>query len=138
MHLRLLTPWRSKPKNAAGNLPVRTITVVLGLCLQYAVGVDFDLAEGHGYYEFDGDRTDRRAGAILISGIALGMRLDHSRPYIHGDLKPLNILINARGQSLIRDFGAVRFASHDMTMTPEGGSVYYAAPEAFEEGKPST
>jgi serine/threonine protein kinase len=76
--------------------------------------------------------------AILINGIALGMRFVHSRHYIHGDLKPSNILVSARGQSLISDFGSVRSESYDMTMTPEGGSVYYAAPESFEEGKPST
>jgi serine/threonine-protein kinase len=76
--------------------------------------------------------------AILISGIALGMRFVHWKHYIHGDLKPSNILVNARGQSLISDFGTVRSESYDMTMTPEGGSVFYAAPELFEEGKPCT
>jgi serine/threonine protein kinase len=76
--------------------------------------------------------------AIIICGIALGMRFVHSKSYIHRDLKPSNILINARGEALISDFGTVRSESHDATMTPNTGTVYYAAPELFEEHESCT
>jgi serine/threonine protein kinase len=69
--------------------------------------------------------------AILICGIALGMRFVHSKGIIHGDLKPSNILLNGRGEALISDFGSSRFESNDCT--GEDGSVHYAAPELFRE-----
>jgi serine/threonine protein kinase len=76
--------------------------------------------------------------AIMICGIALGMRFVHSRHYIHCDLKPSNILINARGESLISDFGTVRSESYDATLTPGSGSAHYAAPEMFQDRTPCT
>jgi tRNA A-37 threonylcarbamoyl transferase component Bud32 len=65
----------------------------------------------------------------IIFGIVLGMRFIHSRGYIHSDLKPSNILIDHRGLPLISDFGSSRLAAPDHTLTPETGTVYYAAPE---------
>jgi abelson tyrosine-protein kinase 1/abelson tyrosine-protein kinase 2 len=76
--------------------------------------------------------------AILICGIALGMRFVHSKGIIHGDLKPSNVLLNARGEPLISDFGSSRFESNDYTLTPGGGTVNYAAPELFTEGATHT
>jgi serine/threonine protein kinase len=72
--------------------------------------------------------------AIIICGLVLGMRFVHSKGYIHRDLKPGNILINGRGESLISDFGTVRSETYDATLTPECGTVYYSAPECFIEG----
>jgi serine/threonine protein kinase len=43
--------------------------------------------------------------AIIICGIAHVMWFVHSRNHIHCDLKPATILLNARGESLIIDFG---------------------------------
>jgi serine/threonine protein kinase len=71
---------------------------------------------------------------ILICGIALGMRFIHSKGIIHADLKPSNVLVNGRGEALISDFGLSRFECNDYTLTPEGGTVNYAAPELFQEG----
>jgi abelson tyrosine-protein kinase 1/abelson tyrosine-protein kinase 2 len=72
--------------------------------------------------------------AVLICGIALGMRFVHSKGIIHGDLKPSNILLNARGEAVISDFGSSRFESNDYTLTQGDGTVNYAAPELFDEG----
>jgi serine/threonine protein kinase len=72
--------------------------------------------------------------AIIICGLVLGMRFVHSKGYIHQDLKPANILINGRGEALISDFGTVRRETYDATLTPECGTVYYSAPECFNEG----
>jgi serine/threonine protein kinase len=72
--------------------------------------------------------------AIIICGIALGMRFVHSKGFIHGDLKPANILINGRGEALISDFGAVRSETYDRTLTG-CGTVRYSAPECFIEGQ---
>jgi serine/threonine protein kinase len=70
--------------------------------------------------------------AIIICGIVLGMRFVHSKGYIHGDLKPANILIKAGGTALISDFGTSRLES-DVTSTQDCGTVRYAAPELCEE-----
>jgi serine/threonine protein kinase len=72
--------------------------------------------------------------AIIICGIVLGMRLVHSKGYIHRDLKPGNILIGANGRSLIADFGIACYESADTTLTPEVGLAAYSAPEMFFEG----
>jgi serine/threonine-protein kinase len=48
-------------------------------------------------------------------------------------LKPSNILLNARGEAIISDFGLSRFESNDYTLTAPGATVNYAAPELFQE-----
>jgi serine/threonine-protein kinase len=67
--------------------------------------------------------------AIIICGIVLGMRFVHSKGYIHGDLKPSNILIKTGGRALISDFGTSRLASDDVKPTTDWGTVRYSAPE---------
>jgi serine/threonine protein kinase len=71
---------------------------------------------------------------ILICGIALALRFIHSKRIIHGDLKPSNILVSARGEALLSDFGASRCESNDSPLTIDGGTVNYAAPELFKDG----
>jgi serine/threonine-protein kinase len=61
------------------------------------------------------------------------MRFIHSCGFIHQDLKPDNILLNADGRTLITDFGTTRLTSFEDTPPPETGTVHYAAPEQFKE-----
>jgi serine/threonine protein kinase len=72
---------------------------------------------------------DSTGKAIIICGIVLGMRYVHAKRYIHRDLKPANIFITAQGTALIGDFGSACCSCYDETLTPEGGTVYYSAPE---------
>jgi hypothetical protein len=74
--------------------------------------------------------------AVLICGLALGMRWIHSKGIIHGDLTPSNILVNVRGEALISDFGLSCLESSDDTLTPDGATINYAAPEQFKESAP--
>jgi hypothetical protein len=76
--------------------------------------------------------------AILILGIALGMRFIHSKGIIHRDLKPSNVLVNRRGEPLIGDFGLSCFDCPDYTLPTEGATVNYAAPELFKENTACT
>jgi serine/threonine protein kinase len=70
---------------------------------------------------------------LIICGIALGMRCVHCNGFIHRDLKPSNILLSDRGHALIADFGTARPRNYDATLTPDTGTVYYAAPEMYKE-----
>jgi serine/threonine protein kinase len=70
---------------------------------------------------------------IIICGIVLGMRFMHAQGFIHQDLKPLNILLNADGRTLIADFGTSRCKANDHTPTSNTGTPRYAAPELFQE-----
>jgi serine/threonine protein kinase len=70
---------------------------------------------------------------IIICGIVLGMRFMHSQKFIHQDLKPSNILLNADGRTLLSDFGTSRCRANDHTPTHDTGTPHYAAPELFEE-----
>jgi serine/threonine protein kinase len=62
------------------------------------------------------------------------MAFVHSNGYVHRDLKPSNILINGQGEALISDFGTICLQSPDYTLTPESGTVHYAAPELYRDG----
>jgi serine/threonine protein kinase len=71
--------------------------------------------------------------AIIIAGIVLGMRYVHSRGIVHYDLKPSNILLNAKGHAMICDFGTSRWERSDCTPTQPAATIKYAAPELFDE-----
>lgn len=50
----------------------------------------------------------------------------HARGICHCDLKPGNVLLDARGQALVADFGQAHFSSD---ITPALGTFFYMAPE---------
>jgi serine/threonine protein kinase len=75
--------------------------------------------------------------AIIICGIVLGMHFIHSRGFIHQDLKPGNVLINADGKALIADFGTSRLRECDDTPSGDTGTTHYAAPERYNEEIPT-
>ncbi|KAL8161313.1 hypothetical protein V2J09_012802 [Rumex salicifolius] len=95
----------------------------------------------------------------IMKGIAKGLVYLHEfspKKYIHGDIKPSNILLGRNMEPKISDFGLGRLASiaglasptlqsNRMTVTSDSGSVstsgnsvsYYQAPEAMKAVKPS-
>ncbi|KAF9789478.1 kinase-like domain-containing protein [Thelephora terrestris] len=72
----------------------------------------------------------------LVFGVAKGLDYLHSRGVVHGDLKPQNILVNAKGDACLADFG------NSIIENPSGGgerkardySPMYAAPETRDCG----
>ncbi|KAH7905315.1 kinase-like domain-containing protein, partial [Hygrophoropsis aurantiaca] len=78
----------------------------------------------------------------LILDVALGLYYLHSfePPVIHSDLKGVNILVTTEQRACVADFGLcilIQNSNIQCTMSTSahyGGSVYWMAPELFEDG----
>ncbi len=76
--------------------------------------------------------ADPGAAARLISTIARAVHYAHERGFVHCDLKPSNILLDARGQPHVTDFGVARRVEEASSLTASGalmGTASYMAPE---------
>ncbi|KAI9197392.1 kinase-like domain-containing protein, partial [Polychytrium aggregatum] len=75
----------------------------------------------------------------LLYQVASGMAYLHGRRIIHGDLKALNILLNASFSAVITDFGMSRTKHTSASMDrnrnsrPTGGTEGYMAPEMLDD-----
>ncbi|PVG01327.1 kinase-like protein [Serendipita vermifera] len=86
-----------------------------------------------------GDSIGLQERIELVSGTARGVHYLHSHtpPLIHGDIKPLNILIGTDGAPKLCDFGLARIfiaeGCSGLTTTSEhGGTERYLAPELLD------
>ncbi|MFM9966142.1 MAG: serine/threonine-protein kinase [Planctomycetaceae bacterium] len=64
----------------------------------------------------------------------------HSKGIVHRDVKPANILIGKLGEVKLTDFGLVKAAIEDVSLTSTGvglGSPQYMAPEQIQDAKHS-
>lgn len=69
--------------------------------------------------------------AILIEQVASALDYAHERGFVHRDIKPQNILVDAEGLAKVVDFGIAKGLS-DSTLTEAGtglGTVHYLSPE---------
>jgi len=69
--------------------------------------------------------------AILIEQVASALDYAHERGFVHRDIKPQNILVDAAGLAKVVDFGIAKGLS-DSTLTEAGtglGTVHYLSPE---------
>jgi len=68
----------------------------------------------------------------LLSQIGQALHYAHERNIVHCDLKPDNILFNAKGDALLADFGiAAVLTSGETKDVGRRGTIYYMAPEQF-------
>jgi serine/threonine protein kinase/tetratricopeptide (TPR) repeat protein len=89
-------------------------------------------------------RTEPRQCVAFVAKIARAVQYAHSRGILHRDLKPGNILLDARGEPLVSDFGLAKWldTTSDLTRTLTiFGTPGYIAPEqasaAADELKPT-
>jgi serine/threonine protein kinase len=78
--------------------------------------------------------------SFQIHQIALGLAYLHSRrpPVLHGDLKAVNVLVNASGDAMLADFGLSRINRDISTRSSHvnvAGSLRWMAPERLREGR---
>jgi serine/threonine protein kinase len=75
-----------------------------------------------------------REAAAVLSRIARALHASHTRGVIHRDVKPGNVVVDAKGESWLLDFGIARFEGEDKG--PSGlyaGTLGYLPPEAFDD-----
>ena len=72
-------------------------------------------------------KWDTTSCAIIVYGIACGMRVLHKHKIVHRDLKPDNVLLSGDLIPKICDFGFARQVGNDMTS--QIGTPLYEAPE---------
>ena len=69
---------------------------------------------------------------FLVDGVFAGIIAAHQRGFVHGDIKPGNILLAVEGRRLvpkITDFGIVTAHSTAASTKPVQGTIAYLAPE---------
>ena len=77
-------------------------------------------------------QISNRDGAKLLAAIARAVHYAHQRGLLHRDLKPGNILLDAKGEPHITDFGLAKRIDTDSALTQTGtivGTPSYVAPE---------
>ncbi len=73
-----------------------------------------------------------REATELIAKVARTVHYAHEHGIVHRDIKPGNILVDAKGEPLLTDFGLARLAESDSTITRTKevmGTPSYMAPE---------
>lgn len=103
---------------------------------QYLV---MDYIEGENLWELVNRRGEPLAEAEAVHYFlqvcqAVGYLHQLNPPYIHRDIKPRNVIINARGQAILVDFGIAKQVSDEDSYAqagPQGVVPKFASPEQY-------
>jgi serine/threonine protein kinase len=72
---------------------------------------------------------DATAKSKLIFGIVSGMASLHARGFLHGDLKPTNVLLKERFEPVVGGFALSRPYADGIGLEEGNGTLFYIAPE---------
>ena len=73
-----------------------------------------------------------RSAASLVAKVARAVHYAHQRGILHRDIKPRNILLDAKGEPMLTDFGLAKLVEKEADLTQSlavMGSAHYMAPE---------
>ncbi len=106
---------------------------------------DVDVDDGRAYLVMEilpgGSLVDRvtaggplapRLAVDVVAGLLEGLEVAHDAGVVHRDIKPHNVLLDAKGVPKLTDFGIARVTTADRSMTRTGavmGTLAYMAPE---------
>ena len=76
-------------------------------------------------------------GAEIARQVCAGLAAAHDHGVVHCDLKPSNVMIDARGRVRITDFGLAGLAGDLREPGQAGGTPAYMAPEQLAGGQPN-
>lgn len=82
-------------------------------------------------------RLSRDKAAVVAREICAGLAAVHARGILHRDLKPQNVMLDARGHARLLDFGLATLADDPAGAALFAGTPAYMAPELLA-GQPAT
>jgi hypothetical protein len=101
--------------------------------------LSLELVEGVELDRWAALHPDPRGRVAVLRDIALAVHAAHEAGFVHRDLKPRNILVDAHGRPRVTDFGTARSVRQDprASVTAWGnvvGTAVYMSPEQARDG----
>lgn len=99
-----------------------------------------DFVAAHAAARAAGPEALRRRFGELAPALLDALRTVHGAGFLHGDLKPANVLVDASGRAVLLDFGmSSEIGLDDRLADPAdvGGTLAYLPPEAVSDPRPT-